>query len=154
MEHNKTYIWSAGDRTGKQEKIKIIFLAVCIVLDFAAITAPCITANLIVSEDPPMSVLESLFLSLFLFVVLGWVIPVLMFGINYSIKNIKNNKLIPLYIYTIDEFAAIGRVPDNKFVVFSDAQGVVLGLKKYEDETKNACEWIKYFREFESFIKG
>ena len=75
----------------------------------------------------------------------------MLFAAVDSFKNIKLNKMISLYLYDIAEFAKIGSIPNDKFVLFSDESGVILAEKENENESRSFSFGTKYFYEFEKY---
>lgn len=69
-------------------------------------------------------------------------------GYSADIKIIKNNKQILLQLYPIDEFYKLQNIPDNKFIIFADENGVVLGSTEFIKEAKNFTYSIKSFSEY------
>lgn len=84
---------------------------------------------------------------------LGWLTVLMLFAARESFKDIKKNKLIPLYLYDIENFAKIGEIPEDKFILFSDENGVVLAEKQYKDESRTFSFGVKYFYEFEDYYE-
>lgn len=75
----------------------------------------------------------------------------MLFATKDSLKNIKNNKLISLYLYDIEDFSKLGGIPEGKFILFSNENGVVLAEKKYETESRAFSFGAKYFYQFEEY---
>ena len=82
---------------------------------------------------------------------LGWLTILMLFEAKSSFKDIKENKLISLYLYDIDDFAKIGEIPKDKFILFSNENGVVLADKQHENESRTFSFGAKYYHEFEEY---
>ena len=75
----------------------------------------------------------------------------MLFSYLDSRSQVKTNKKIPLYLFPIEDFAKIGCIPADKFVLFSDKNGIVLAEKEYYKESTNFAWSAKRFSDFTNY---
>ena len=150
MKYKMMKVWCCGNEKAKTVKIEAIFGCIGCVLACVVHTM-FFVCNLHDDKSIPMKLWEHLVSGIGFGAIMGLITFCLFAKTIDAFKNIKLNKIIPLYMYEINEFAKIGDIPDDKFILFSDKRGVVLALNKYNKESKIATEGVKYFYEFEDY---
>ena len=139
-------IWSGGNEKATTNKIYTVAYFICAVL-FLVVNVMMFFVGYESSESSK-SILSSILCG-FVFFGITWWIPLGLFLLSKDeYLMIGLNKQVHLYLYTLEEFVKLGEIPQDKFVLFSDKSGVVLAETKYEKETKNCCNGVKYFHQF------
>lgn len=152
MKYKKMIVWSGGSEKAKTTKMNMVgystcFIMLCILHIMTFICNP--------NDDKTISatLYEHILFGMMFVCLLGWLTVLMLFASICSFKDINKNKLIPLYLYNIEDFAKIGGIAEDKFLLFSDNNGVVLANKQYEDESKIFSFGAKYFHEFEDYYE-
>lgn len=141
------FVWSAGSETAKTQKINMVLYSIAFVL-CCIIHVLSFTCNMHDDKNIPMELWEHLLFGIFILTLLGWLTLLMLFSIKYSYNNIKENKLIPLYLLDMEQFVRLGEIPYDMFILFSNENGVVLAMKEYENESRCFSFGAKYFYEF------
>lgn len=144
MKYKKMMVWSTGSKSAMTEKIKIMLYSISFIMFF----------NLYIKTF--IFNLDSISLEYIMFGIidiclLGLVVALIIWRIKKLYRSIKNNKLICIYLYKIEEFAKIGKIPEDKFVLFSDKKGIVLAEKKFKEESIAFSHGNKNFNNFEKY---
>ena len=150
MKYKKMIVWSGGSEKAKTTKTNAIMYSItCVILCILHITF--FTCSPYDDKTIPVTLIDHLLFGGFF----SLIFVIFTFGsfiaAKDSFKNIKKNKLITLYLYDIEDFARIGEIPEDKFILFSDKNGVVLAEKEFEDESKTFSFEAKYYHEFEEY---
>lgn len=130
-------VWSAGSKTAKDQKIDIVLYSIIIIIYCIGIIV-CFNFDCITE-------------ALFLLLIAIWFLPLMILNIKSAYNDIKENKLIPIFLFEISEFVKLGKIPDNMYVLYSDKCGVVLAMKEYENESKTFSSGVEYFYKFEDY---
>lgn len=152
MKYKKMTVWSGGSENAKTTKTNTILEGICFIM-LCVLHVTAFICNPNDDKTIPVTLGDHMFFGMFFVVLLGWLTVLMFFATKSSFKDIKKNKLIPLYLYEIKEFAKIGEIPEDKFILFSDERGIVLADKKYEDESETFSFGTKYFYEFEEYYE-
>lgn len=150
MKYKKMTVWSGGSENAKTTKTNAILEGMCfIMLCILHVTAFIYNPN----DDKTIHATlgDHMLFGMFFIVIVGWSTVLMFFAAKSSFKDIKKNKLIPLYLYDIEDFARIGEIPEDKFILFSDENGVVLADKEFEDESRTFSFEAKYYYEFKEY---
>lgn len=143
-------VWSGGSEKAKTTKINTVCYGVCFIMlcILHIVTFICSPND---DKTIPVTLGEHALFGIMFVCLLGWLTVLMLFAAKSSFKDIKKNKLISLYLYDIEDFAKIGEIPKDKFILFLSENGVVLADKKYEDESRVFSFGAKYFYEFEDY---
>lgn len=150
MKYKEMIVWSSGDKNATTSKIDVFCCSIAFIM-LCVLHILFFTTNLHDDYNISMTLIEHFLYGLFGIGVLGWLTVLMLFGVRDSLQKIKMNKQISLFLYTIEEFATIGKIPEDKFVLFSDKNGVVLALKEYEKESRAFCFGVNDFYKFEEY---
>lgn len=134
-------VWSGGSKNAKTAKINTIMSGIAFLILICLHIITIVRAFLI--HD-----FNEIFMAIFLLFIVDWITALMLFSYLDSRNQVKTNKKIPLYLFPIDDFAKIGCIPANKFVLFSDKNGIVLAEKKYYKESTNFAWSAKSFSDF------
>lgn len=149
MKFKKMMVWSCGNEKASVAKTDAILYGI-------AFTMFCVLHVLFFISDmgnPDMTIWEHILCGLCFSCILGLFTYGLGYGVIDTLKHIKQNKLIPIYLYTVEEFIKLGDIPEDKFVLFSDETGTVLAEKEFEEESEYFCSGTKYFYVFEEYYE-
>lgn len=139
-------VWSGGSEKAKTAKFGAIMyglsFAILMTLHIMTITQAFITHD---SDTITMATM--------LVFIVGWLTALMLFACIDSCKQVKANKKIPLYLFPINDFAKIGCIPDDKFILFSDKNGIVLAEKEYSRESKDFAFHAEQFTDFTHYNK-
>ena len=150
MKYKKMTVWSGGSENAKTAKTNAILEGICfIMLCILRVTAFICNPN--DNKTIHATLGDHIFFGMFFIVFLGWLTVLMFFATKSSFKDIKKNKLIPLYLYDIEDFARIGEIPEDKFILFSNENGVVLADKEFKDESRTFSFGVKSYYEFEEY---
>lgn len=150
MKYKKMTVWSGGNENAKTAKTNAILEGICfIMLCILHVTAFICNPN--DNKTIHATLGDHISFGMFFIVFLGWLTVLMFFATKSSFKDIKKNKLIPLYLYDIEDFARIGEIPKDKFILFSNENGVVLADKEFEDESRTFSFGVKSYYEFEEY---
>lgn len=150
MKYKKMIVWSGGSEKAKLTKINTIGYSACFIM-LCVLHIGAFICNPNDNKNIPVTLGEHVLYGMMFVFLLGWLTVLMLFAAKSSFKDIKKNKLISLYLYDIENFAKIGEIPKDKFILFSNENGVVLADKKYEDESRIFSFGAKYFHEFEDY---
>lgn len=152
MNCKKMTVWSCGNEKAKTAKINAIGHSICFLLlcVFHIITFLC---NPYDDKTTPVTLGDHLLFGIMFLGLIGWLTALMFYAAKDSFEHIRKNKQISLYLYKIRDFAKIGEIPNDKFILFSDESGVVLADKQYEDESRYFTSGTKYFYEFEEYYE-
>ena len=150
MKYKKMIIWSGGSENAKTTKINAIGYSICFIL-LCILHVISFICNPYDDKTIPVTLETHIMFGMTLVCLLGWLTFLMLFAAINSFKDIKTNKLISLYLYRIKDFAKIGEIPEDKFILFSDNTGVVLADKKDRYESMTFSSGAKYFYEFEKY---
>lgn len=151
MKFREMTVWSGGNENAKNAKVNAIFY----LFSFCLIILTIILSFVINPNDDktvPVTILDHLFFGFFMMFLLGWIAFLMFYGFKSELRNIRENKLISLYLYDLDSFSKMGGIPEEKFILFSDSNGIVLANKKHENESRAFSFGAKYFYEFEEYF--
>lgn len=153
IKYKEMIVWSEGKKA-KRAKLEIIFqlIAFIAIIIFTAIILYIARNTIGIVNNAKFKdgiMYYSFFLGLLGVICLSTATTLL--EIKKLFKRIKSNKMIPLYLFDINEFIKIGKIPEDKFILFSDKTGAVLAMKKYETESKNFCNSVRHFYEFKDY---
>lgn len=151
MTYKKMRVWSGGSENAKTTKINAIGYGICFIL-LCSVHIISFTANMNDNKTTPVTLRTHIMTGMLFIGLLGWLTVLMFFAAKTSFKDIKTNKLISLYLYRIEDFARIGEIPEDKFILFSDNIGVVLADEKDRYESMIFCSGAKYFYEFEKYF--
>lgn len=143
-------VWCCGNEKAKTTKINTIGYSACFIM-LCVLHIEAFICNPNDNKNIPVTLGEHVLFGMMFVFLLGWLTVLMLFAAKSSFKDIKKNKLISLYLYDIENFAKIGEIPKDKFILFSNENGVVLADKKYEDESRIFSFGAKYFHEFEDY---
>lgn len=150
MKYKKMTVWSGGSKKAKTTKTNTIMYSIMFVM-LCILHITVFVCNPYDDKTIPVTIIDHLLFGGLLSLIFG----IFTFGsfilAKDSFKDIKKNKLIPLYLYDIEDFAKIGEIPEDKFILFSDKRGVVLAEKEFEDESRIFSFGTKYYYEFEEY---
>lgn len=150
MKYKKMTVWSGGSENAKTTKTNAILTGICfIMLCILHVTAFICNPN--DDKTIPATIGDHMLFGMLFIVILGWLTVLMFFATKNSFKDIKKNKLIPLYLYDIEDFARIGEIPEDKFILFSNKNGVVLADREFEDESRTFSFGVKYYYQFEEY---
>lgn len=149
MNYKKMVVWSCGNETAKTEKINMIGYILCFIL-LCILHVIAFVCNPNDDKSIHVTIREHLSYGIMLLCLVGWLTALMLFMIKDSFDNIKENKLISLYLYKIEDFVKIGEIPEDKIILFSDKRGVVLADKKHKNESEHFSFGAKSFGEFEN----
>lgn len=150
MKYKKMTVWSGGSENAKTTKTNTVLEGICfIVLCILHVTAFICNPN--DDKTIPATLGDHMFFGMFFVVLLGWMTVLMFFATKSSYKDIKKNKLISLYLYDIEDFARIGEIPEDKFILFSNENGVVLADREFEDESRTFSFGVKYYHQFKEY---
>lgn len=152
MNYREMIVWSEGSEGAASTKKCIVLSIFTIIIDIILVIT-FFTCNMHDDTTIPMTLLEHIGYGLFGLILFGWITPLSLFSIKDNLEYIKLNKLIPIQIYDINEFIKIDTLSEDEFVVFSDECGAILGLKKYEKESKRFCDGTKFFYQFKEYYE-
>lgn len=144
MKYKKMLVWSNGNKSVATEKTKILLYSISFIM-FCVLY----TKTFIFNSDSVS--LEYIMFGIIGVCLLGISATLTVLEIKKSYKNIKNNKLICIDMYKIEDFAKIGKFPEDKFILFSDEKGIVLAEKKFKEESIVFSHGIKHFSDFEKY---
>ena len=148
MNYKEIEVWSAGNKSATSAKLDMftggIALAMLFTLHVAAFLVDPLKIN-----GTAGRVAEHILSGMFFVITLGWITLLVFFLFIDAAYNIKNNKRITLSLYSIQEFTKLGKLPEDKFVLFSDEYGIVLADKKVKKESKYFGSGLKRFSDFE-----
>ena len=137
-------VWSGGSKNAKTAKINAVMSGITLLLLISLHIITIVRAFLIHDFD-------AIFTAIILLFTVGWITALMLFSYLDSRSQVKTNKKIPLYLFPIDDFAKIGCIPENKFVLFSDKNGIVLAENKYRKESKDFAWSAKRFANFTNY---
>ena len=135
-------VWSGGSENAKTTKINTILEGICFIM-LCILHVTAFICNLNDDKTIPATLGDHMFFGMFFIVILGWLTVLMFFVTKNSFKDIKKNKLIPLYLYDIEDFAKIREIPEDKFILFSNEEGVVLADREFEDESRTFSFGVK-----------
>ena len=150
MKYKKMIVWSGGSKNARTTKTNAILEGICFIM-LCILHVTAFICNLNDDKTIHATLGDHMFFGMFFIVLLGWLTVLMFFMTKSSFKDIKKNKLIPLYLYDIEDFARIGEIPEDKFILFSDKNGVVLADKEFEDESRTFSFGAKYYYEFKKY---
>lgn len=150
MKYKKMTVWSGGSENAKTTKTNAIGYSICFIL-LCVLHVISFICNPNDDKTVPVTLGTHIMFGMMLVGLIGWLTVLMFFAAKSSFKDIKNNKLISLYLYKIEDFAKIGEIPEDKFILFSDNTGVVLADKKDRYESMTFSSGAKYFYEFEKY---
>lgn len=139
----KLEIWTCDDENATFTKLKILGYIFCSMI-FIFMIIMSFFVDLTNDTVFKFDLVSGLIFS----IITGWVPVIMILLAKKEYKMIALNKEIPLYLYKIEDFAKLGELPENKFVLFSDEHGIVLAENKYKIESKYCCGCAKYFGQF------
>lgn len=137
-------VWSGGSKHAKTAKINAWMSGITFLILTLLHIITIVRAFLIHDVD-------TIFTAIILLFTLGWITALMLFSYLDSRSQVKTNKKIPLYLFPINDFVKIGCIPADKFVLFSDKNGIVLAEKKYSKESKNFAWSAKRFSDFTNY---
>lgn len=137
-------VWSGGSKNAKIAKINAIMSCITFLILMLLHIITIVRAFSIHDVD-------AIFTAIILLFTLGWITALMLFSYLDSRNQVKTNKKIPLYLFPIDNFAKIGCIPADKFVLFSDKNGIVLAEKEYYKESTNFAWSAKSFSDFTNY---
>ena len=147
MKYKKMTVWSGGNKNAKTAKQMVfVYSQVFIALFLFYMTTFIYSINKY--KNGNQSLVPNILLLVTYTLIFGFIEKIMFTGVKDSLKDIKNNKLITLYLYTIDNFVRIGEIPEDKFILFLDERGVVLAEKRYEDESRSFSFGVNDFDDF------
>lgn len=154
MKYKEMTVWSAGEKC-KTKKIEFI-LGWFIVLCWVVLCVTFFTQNLTDDRTAIVSTGQHILMGFCLsgitsiFGIVGYAMA------SVSLRAIKRNKEIKVYLYDFADFIKLGEVPVGKKVVFSDTCGVVLcdevNYAEYRD-WQGLSDKDLYFFKFEEFYE-
>ena len=150
--YKKMIIWSAGNEKASIAKLEFILSVLASIICCGAHVL-FFVANFHDDKSIPMTIWDHICCGMLFSVFMSLITLCVICSTIDTFKNIKLNKLIPIYLYEIDEFVKLGNIPEDKFVLFSDERGIVLAENKYKKESKYCCNNIKYFHEIEDYYE-
>ena len=139
-------VWSGGSEKAKTAKIEAIMYGLTFLMLMTLHVITIAQAFLTHSAD-------TIIMAIMLACILCWLTALMLFACIDAYHQIKDNKKIPLYLFPIDDFATIGCIPDDKFILFSDKNGIVLAKKEYSRENKNFAFHAERFTDFTDYNK-
>lgn len=137
-------VWSGSSKNAKTAKINAWMSGITFLILMLLHIVTIVRAFLIRDFD-------AIFTALILIFTIGWITTLMLFSYLDSRSQVKTNKKIPLYLFPIDDFAKIGCIPADKFVLFSDKNGIVLAEKEYCKESTNFAWSAKRFSDFTNY---
>ena len=143
-------VWSGGNENAKTAKTNAILEGICFIM-LCILHVTAFICNPSDNKTMHATLGDHISFGMFFIVSLGWLTVLMFFATKSSFKDIKKNKLIPLYLYDIEDFARIGEIPKDKFILFSNENGVVLADKEFEDESRIFSFGVKSYYEFEEY---
>lgn len=146
MDKNKVFVWSAGDKKASWIKKQMFDDWLMFFVIFGLFSALLMGINTSLADNSHVLPVR----------ILNGIIVVIMLGLCFGqvhytkrcYKAIKRNKQIPLYVYTMRQFATIGKIPEDQDILFADKNGVVLALKEYWAES---LYFSRYMHSFYSY---
>lgn len=142
-------IYSAGDEYGNAEKRKMIIDGICSALFLALyiitfISAVDLTNGITISID-------TILLSLLILITTWWIPLLNIVSISESRRYLKNNKLICLYFYNLEEFMKMQKIPKDRFIILLSKNGAVLAENKWEEESCRICSKYDTYEQLKAY---
>lgn len=142
-------IYSAGDEYGNAEKRKMIIDGICSALFLALyiitfISAVDLTNGITISID-------TILLSLLILITTWWIPLLNIVSISESRRYLKNNKLICLYFYNLEEFMKMQKIPKDRFIILLSKDGAVLAENKWEEESCRICSKYDTYEQLKAY---
>ena len=138
----KTY--SCESKDGREVKINAIGYGVVLIL-FCALQIMFFTVE---DKTQPITFSEHLLVGITFSMILGWPTFCLFETLKDTFYALKENKEITLYLYSFPEFIKLEKIPSDKFILFSDTDGIVLADKNHKKESKYFTLRFRSFYEF------
>ena len=147
MNYRELKTYSCGSKNGRWAKINAIGYGIAFIL-FCSLHIMFFTINLHEDKTQPMIFSEHLLAGITFSMILGWLTFLLFEMLKDTFYALKENKEITLYLYSFPEFIKLQKIPSDKFILFSDMDGIVLADKKHKKESKYFTFGVKSFYEF------
>lgn len=89
--------------------------------------------------------------------ILCFLVPIgfiLCIGAKIVYQNKKDNKIISLYFYDIDDFVQINKIPEDKTIVFISKNGTVLADLENKYEAEHFCNNFSQYLKIKEYCKN
>ena len=152
MKYRKMIVWSGGNEKAMVTKWNAFLYFICFIM-LCIIHIATFICNPYDDRTKEVTIGNHILFGLMVVGMFGWLTVLFLYAAIDSYKEIKKNKLISLYLYDMNNFIKIGKIPDDKFILFSSEYGTVLADKEHEDESRNFSSGARHFSEFEDYYE-
>lgn len=152
MNYKEIEVWSCGDKNATRRKCFITAIMFVIALLSFVIVWSFVNPFMRFSKFVDSELANHLLSGVFVIATIGWIEFVMIVGVIDSIKAIKRNKRIKLYICYKN--LSDSEIPSDKVVLNKYDEGIILADKDYEKESMDFHLCMNSFAEYEQLYQN